>query len=254
MLQLGDDVTLYSVVFVLVLLGTRSPVWSAVLTASLYIFLAMFRFPQVPASRARQVLHGSKGGVSVVAHRGGGHDAPENTIAAIREVRRVGFSAVALWTYVLLKISLTILSLPSLTRLFFTRLVKMGQQVWNWTWSSQQIKSQYWCMMRLWTEPPTGQDHWVRWRSLNCRNWMQLLNTAWGQKQHKDVQQRVYMDCWPSLYVNNEIIRVICWSSSGPQNLFGLLPCFDMINLCNPRDFSREVVTRGFKNTALCTY
>lgn len=92
MLQLGDEVTLYSVVFVLVLLGTRSPVWTTALTASLYLFLAMFRFPQVPTSRVRQVLHPDKGSVgsgraSVVAHRGGGHDAPENTIVAIREVR-----------------------------------------------------------------------------------------------------------------------------------------------------------------------
>lgn len=92
MLQLGDEVFLYSVVFVVVLLGTRSPLWTTALTASLYLFLTMFRFPQVPASRARQVLHPSKGAagsgkVSVVAHRGGGHDAPENTIAAIQEVR-----------------------------------------------------------------------------------------------------------------------------------------------------------------------
>lgn len=92
MLQLGDEVTLYSVVFLVVLLGTRSPVWTTVVTASLYLFLVMFRFPQVPTSRARQVLHPARGAagsgkVSVVAHRGGGHDAPENTIAAIREVR-----------------------------------------------------------------------------------------------------------------------------------------------------------------------
>lgn len=92
MLQLGDDVTLYSVVFVLVLLGTRSPVWTTALTASLYLFVAVFRFPQVPSSRARLVLHPAEGtvgsgNVSVVAHRCGGHDAPENTIVAIREVR-----------------------------------------------------------------------------------------------------------------------------------------------------------------------
>lgn len=90
MLQLGDEATLYSVVFVVLLLGTRSPMWTTVLTASLYLFMAIFRFPQVPTSRSQQVLHPAKGGssrVSAVAHRGGGHDAPENTLAAIREVR-----------------------------------------------------------------------------------------------------------------------------------------------------------------------
>lgn len=92
MLQLGEETTLFSLVFVLLLLSTRSPLWSSVLTASFYLFLAIFRFPQVPASRARQVLHPDRGAVgpgrvSVVAHRGGGHDAPENTMAAIRQVR-----------------------------------------------------------------------------------------------------------------------------------------------------------------------
>lgn len=90
MLQLGDGLTLFSTVFIVVLVGTRSAVWPTVLTASLYLFLVMFRFPQVPSSRARQVLRPgarvSSNGVSAVAHRGGGHDAPENTIAAIRTV------------------------------------------------------------------------------------------------------------------------------------------------------------------------
>ncbi|XP_034095023.1 glycerophosphodiester phosphodiesterase 1 isoform X2 [Gymnodraco acuticeps] len=101
MLQLGDEVTLYSVVFVLVLLGTRSPVWTTALTVSLYLFVAMFRFPQVPSSRARQVLHPLRGTVgsgrvSVVAHRGGGHDAPENTIVAIRVASKNGATGVEL--------------------------------------------------------------------------------------------------------------------------------------------------------------
>ncbi|XP_051941009.1 glycerophosphodiester phosphodiesterase 1 isoform X2 [Hippocampus zosterae] len=97
MLQLGDEVSLYSVVFVVALLATRSPVWSGVLTSSLYLFLAMFRFPQLPAGRVRQVLHpAGSGKVSVVAHRGGGHDAPENTIAAIRLASKNGASGVEL--------------------------------------------------------------------------------------------------------------------------------------------------------------
>ncbi|RVE75623.1 hypothetical protein OJAV_G00000610 [Oryzias javanicus] len=101
MLQLGDEVTLYSFVFMFVFLGTRSPLWSTVLTTSLYVFLAMFRFPQVASSRARLMLHPAVGGaesarVSVIAHRGGAHDAPENTIAAIREASKNGATGVEL--------------------------------------------------------------------------------------------------------------------------------------------------------------
>ncbi|KAM9856716.1 glycerophosphodiester phosphodiesterase 1 [Aulostomus maculatus] len=98
MLPLVDEKTLFSVVFVVVLLVTRRPLWTTVVTSSLYVFLAMFRFPQVPTDRARQVLHPAKspGKVSVVAHRGGGHDAPENTIAAIREASKNGATGVEL--------------------------------------------------------------------------------------------------------------------------------------------------------------
>ncbi|KAL1005752.1 hypothetical protein UPYG_G00063530 [Umbra pygmaea] len=100
MLQIGDEVALFSVVFAVVFLGTRSPLWSTTFTACLYAFLIIFRFPQVPHSRARQVLRPAKnaasGGVSMVAHRGGGHDAPENTMAAIREAHRNGATGVEL--------------------------------------------------------------------------------------------------------------------------------------------------------------
>ncbi|KAG7315474.1 hypothetical protein KOW79_021562 [Hemibagrus wyckioides] len=99
MLQLGDGVTCFSALFMLVLLGTRSAVCSIGLTAVLYLFLVVFRFPQVPASRARQVLRPGRlapGGVSVVAHRAGAHDAPENTIAAIRAASANGATGVEL--------------------------------------------------------------------------------------------------------------------------------------------------------------
>lgn len=93
MLQIGDEVVYFSVVFLLVVLVTRSATWATLLTAFLYIFMVMFRFPPVPADRAARVLRpgalSSGGGVPVVAYRGGSHDAPENTLAAIREVRAV---------------------------------------------------------------------------------------------------------------------------------------------------------------------
>lgn len=93
MLQIEDEVVYFSVVFLLVVLVTRSATWATLLTAFLYIFMVMFRFPPVPADRAARVLRpgalSSGGGVPVVAHRGGSHDAPENTLAAIREVRAV---------------------------------------------------------------------------------------------------------------------------------------------------------------------
>ncbi|TRY97844.1 hypothetical protein DNTS_014974 [Danionella cerebrum] len=94
MLQLGDGLVLFSAVFLVVLLGTRSAIWPAVLTASLWLFLAVFRFPQVPSDRARQLLR--PGSRAAVAHRGGGHDAPENTIAAIRTASENGATGVEL--------------------------------------------------------------------------------------------------------------------------------------------------------------
>lgn len=89
MLQLGDEGLYFSVVFLLVMLATRSAAGASLLTAFLYVFMVMFRFPPVPADQASRVLRprAPSGGVPVVAHRGGCHDAPENTLAAIREVR-----------------------------------------------------------------------------------------------------------------------------------------------------------------------
>ncbi|KAM7386887.1 hypothetical protein PAMA_009489 [Pampus argenteus] len=98
MLQIGDEVVYFSAVFLLVMLGTRSATGASLLTAFLYVFMVMFRFPPVPADQAGRVLRPRTpaGGVPVVAHRGGSHDAPENTLAAIREASRNGATGVEL--------------------------------------------------------------------------------------------------------------------------------------------------------------
>ncbi|XP_048870448.1 glycerophosphodiester phosphodiesterase 1 [Brienomyrus brachyistius] len=100
MLQIGDGAECLLVLFALSLAGTRNVVLSAGFIAALYVLLVLCRFPQVPASQTEQVLRPRKkalsGGISVIAHRGGGHDAPENTIAAIREASANGATGVEL--------------------------------------------------------------------------------------------------------------------------------------------------------------
>ncbi|XP_063286409.1 glycerophosphodiester phosphodiesterase 1 isoform X1 [Pelobates fuscus] len=85
----------FSTLFLLGLLLTRSPVLSSVLVCALFFLLSAVRFQPVPRSRAQQVLK-PRGRVSVIAHRGGGHDAPENTLAAIRTAAEHGATGVEL--------------------------------------------------------------------------------------------------------------------------------------------------------------
>lgn len=75
----------FSFVLVLLVVVTRNPFNACVLTGSLYILLRLFSFEPVPSRRALQVLK-PRDRVSAIAHRGGSHDAPENTLAAIRQV------------------------------------------------------------------------------------------------------------------------------------------------------------------------
>lgn len=75
----------FSFLLVLLLMVTRSPFNACLLTGSLYVLLRLVSFEPVPSLRVLQVLK-PRDRVSAIAHRGGSHDAPENTLAAIRQV------------------------------------------------------------------------------------------------------------------------------------------------------------------------
>ncbi|XP_075420683.1 glycerophosphodiester phosphodiesterase 1 isoform X2 [Tenrec ecaudatus] len=85
----------FSFLLLLLLLVTRSPFNACLLTGSLYVLLRCFSFEPVPLTRALQVLK-PYGRVSAIAHRGGSHDAPENTLAAIRLAAKNGATGVEL--------------------------------------------------------------------------------------------------------------------------------------------------------------
>ncbi|XP_005224818.1 glycerophosphodiester phosphodiesterase 1 isoform X1 [Bos indicus x Bos taurus] len=78
----------FSFLLLVLLLLTRSPFNACLFTGSLYLLLRLFSFEPVPSRRAMQVLK-PRDRVSAIAHRGGSHDAPENTLAAIRQVLRM---------------------------------------------------------------------------------------------------------------------------------------------------------------------
>lgn len=92
----------FSFLLLLLLLVTRSPFNACLLTGSLYLLLRLFSFEPLPSRRALQVLK-PRDRVSAIAHRGGGHDAPENTLAAIRQVSAPD-SSLAAWELGLLLI------------------------------------------------------------------------------------------------------------------------------------------------------
>ncbi|XP_004705803.1 glycerophosphodiester phosphodiesterase 1 isoform X1 [Echinops telfairi] len=85
----------FSFLLLLLLLLTRSPFNAGLLTGSLYVLLRCFSFEPVPSARALQVLK-PHGRISAIAHRGGCHDAPENTLAAIRLAAKNGATGVEL--------------------------------------------------------------------------------------------------------------------------------------------------------------
>ncbi|KAM8933621.1 glycerophosphodiester phosphodiesterase 1 [Pelodytes ibericus] len=85
----------FTALFLFVLLLTRNPLLSSIFIGCLFFLLVTVRFQPIPRSRALHVLK-PRGKVSAIAHRGGGHDAPENTLAAIRTAAQNGATGVEL--------------------------------------------------------------------------------------------------------------------------------------------------------------
>lgn len=85
----------FSFLLLLLLLLTRSPFNSCLFTCSLYILLRFFSFEPLPTRRVLQVLK-PQNRAAAIAHRGGSHDAPENTLAAIRQAAKNGAMGVEL--------------------------------------------------------------------------------------------------------------------------------------------------------------
>ncbi|XP_003790757.1 glycerophosphodiester phosphodiesterase 1 isoform X1 [Otolemur garnettii] len=85
----------FSFLLLVLVVLTRSPFNACLLTGSLFILLRIFSFEPVPSHRALEVLK-PRDRVSAIAHRGGSHDAPENTLAAIRQAAKNGATGVEL--------------------------------------------------------------------------------------------------------------------------------------------------------------
>uniref|UniRef100_A0A8D0GN70 Glycerophosphodiester phosphodiesterase 1 n=1 Tax=Sphenodon punctatus TaxID=8508 RepID=A0A8D0GN70_SPHPU len=88
---LGPFTTLLGALLVL----SRSPVLACLLTGGLYLVLRLFSLEPVSPQRAQHILQ-PRGTAARIAHRGGGHDAPENTLAAIRQAAENGATGVEL--------------------------------------------------------------------------------------------------------------------------------------------------------------
>ncbi|XP_062490823.1 glycerophosphodiester phosphodiesterase 1 isoform X2 [Pezoporus occidentalis] len=74
---------------------SRSPALSGLLTAGLYLALHLFSLEPAAPQSAQRVLR-PRGTAARIAHRGGAHDAPENTLAAIRQAAENGATGVEL--------------------------------------------------------------------------------------------------------------------------------------------------------------
>ncbi|XP_068278824.1 glycerophosphodiester phosphodiesterase 1 isoform X2 [Nyctibius grandis] len=78
-----------------VLALSRSPALACLLTAGLYLALYLFSLEPAAPQTARRVLR-PRGAAARIAHRGAAHDAPENTLAAIRQAAQNGAMGVEL--------------------------------------------------------------------------------------------------------------------------------------------------------------
>uniref|UniRef100_A0A8D0FVB2 Glycerophosphodiester phosphodiesterase 1 n=1 Tax=Strix occidentalis caurina TaxID=311401 RepID=A0A8D0FVB2_STROC len=78
-----------------VLALSRSPALACLVTAGLYLALHLFSLEPAAPQSAQRVLR-PRGAAARIAHRGGAHDAPENTLAAIRQAAENGATGVEL--------------------------------------------------------------------------------------------------------------------------------------------------------------
>ncbi|XP_077172683.1 glycerophosphodiester phosphodiesterase 1 [Paroedura picta] len=74
---------------------SRSPALACALTGGLYVALRLLSLEPAAPQRAQQVVQPRRSPARI-AHRGGGHDAPENTLAAIRQAAENGATGVEL--------------------------------------------------------------------------------------------------------------------------------------------------------------
>ncbi|POI31702.1 hypothetical protein CIB84_004547 [Bambusicola thoracicus] len=74
---------------------SRSPALAALLTAGPFLLLHVFSLEPASPHSARRVLR-PHGAPARIAHRGGAHDAPENTLAAVRQAAENGATGVEL--------------------------------------------------------------------------------------------------------------------------------------------------------------
>ncbi|XP_035195087.1 glycerophosphodiester phosphodiesterase 1 isoform X1 [Oxyura jamaicensis] len=74
---------------------SRSPALSCLLPAGLYLLLHLCSLEPAAPQSAQRVLK-PRGAAARIAHRGGAHDAPENTLAAIRQAAENGATGVEL--------------------------------------------------------------------------------------------------------------------------------------------------------------